>query len=138
VTDPQRCILVVDDSEMNVDMLARRLQRSGYDVLTASSGPAALEIIERERLDLVLLDVMMPGMSGIEVLETIRRTHSSSALPVVMATAKSDARDTVEALDKGANDYVTKPIPNASVCSSVRTGEHRPGSAGLPARPALH
>ena len=106
---PKR-ILIVDDSETNVDLLSRRLTRRGFHVVAASSGPEALALIGREEVDLVLLDVMMPGMTGIEVLEAVRRTRPPDVLPVIMATAKSDASDVVQALDMGANDYVTKPI----------------------------
>lgn len=110
MADARRRILVVDDAEDNVDLLRRRLERRGYQVVTAMSGQAALDAIEREPIELVLLDVMMPGMNGVEVLQVIRRTRPRDALPVIMATAKSDSADVVEALEKGANDYVTKPI----------------------------
>jgi len=103
-------LLVVDDNETNRDMLSRRLRSSGYEVDLAESGPRALELISREEFDLILLDVMMPGMNGIEVLQKLRLTHSRNRLPVIMATAKDQSRDVVEALENGANDYVTKPI----------------------------
>jgi serine/threonine protein kinase len=110
VTDPSKRILVVDDNEMNTDLLKRRLEKRGFLVVTASSGKEALRILGQQHIDLVLLDVMMPEMNGVQVLEAIRANRSPTALPVIMATAKSDAVDIVEALDKGANDYVTKPI----------------------------
>lgn len=103
-------ILVVDDSEMNLDLLQRRLTRKGYDVVTAETGPEALGILEQGPIDLVILDVMMPGMTGIEVLRAIRAKRSPHVLPVIIATAKSETNDLVAALDQGANDYVTKPI----------------------------
>ncbi len=110
MADARRRILVVDDAEDNVDLLKRRLEKRGYRVVTAMSGPDALELIDREPIDLVLLDVMMPGMNGVEVLEVIRRARPRDMFPVIMATAKAESADVVKALEKGANDYVTKPI----------------------------
>ena len=106
----QHSLLVVDDSEMNRDMLRRRLERKGYRVITAENGEQALELLAREAIDLVLLDVMMPGLSGLDVLRILRNTPAGKTLPVIMATAKSDSTDIVEALDAGANDYVIKPL----------------------------
>ncbi|GMR23987.1 MAG: hypothetical protein BMS9Abin37_2470 [Acidobacteriota bacterium] len=107
-------LLVVDDNEGNRDMLARRLKKSGFDVEAVSSGREALQRVENGpgelELDLVLLDVMMPGMSGLEVLKVLRERYSTTELPVIMATANSGSEDVVEALELGANDYVTKPI----------------------------
>jgi DNA-binding response OmpR family regulator/tRNA A-37 threonylcarbamoyl transferase component Bud32 len=103
-------LLVVDDNEMNRDMLARRLQQKGYTVATAIGGGEALSAIEAESFDLVLLDVMMPEISGLDVLRTLRKTLSVTDLPVIMATAKDQSHDVVEALRLGANDYVTKPL----------------------------
>ena len=103
-------ILVVDDLPANRDLMVRRLERSGFNVIAAASGPEALEVVGRGKIDLVLLDIMMPGMTGIDVLRTIRMSRSSAVLPVVMVTAKTDSEDVVEALSLGANDYVTKPV----------------------------
>ena len=80
-------ILVVDDNEMNRDLLSRRLGRKGHAVEVAEDGPAALELIARDDFDLVLLDIMMPGMEGYEGLEKIRSNHGADDLPVNMATA---------------------------------------------------
>jgi serine/threonine protein kinase/CheY-like chemotaxis protein len=113
-------ILVVDDNEMNRDMLSRRLERRGYRVLVADDGQPALDLIASEAIDLVLLDIMMPGVDGVEVLKTIRQRFSQDDLPVIMTTAKSDSRNVVEALDLGANDYVTKPIDFPVVLARVQ------------------
>jgi serine/threonine protein kinase/ActR/RegA family two-component response regulator len=110
LADPLGRILVVDDNEDNCNVLSRRLRRQGYDVEVAGDGPTALAACEREDYDAVILDVMMPGMSGIEVLERLRKTSSATELLVIMATAKTDSVDVVDALKRGANDYVTKPI----------------------------
>jgi len=103
-------ILVVDDNALNRDMLSRRLVRSGYDVEIAEDGEQALHLIAGKSFGLVLLDWMMPGLSGVEVLRRIRAERSPAELPVIMATAKSDAPDFVEALQAGANDCATKPL----------------------------
>src|SRR5262245_65470336 len=103
-------ILIVDDEELNSEGLARRLQRHGYAVIVVNSGRQAIELLGERRFDLVLLDVMMPGMSGLEVLKLLRRVDSLIDLPIIMVTAKRESEDVVEALELGANDYVTKPL----------------------------
>lgn len=113
-------LLVVDDVEANRDLLARRLQREGFEVVQAESGRVALAQLERHKIDLVLLDVMMPGLSGLETLQAIRGNPATRALPVIMATAKTDSADVVEALDLGANDYVTKPLDFPVVAARIR------------------
>jgi len=114
-------LLVVDDNEMNRDMLSRRLGAHGFSVETATDGPGALESLSRRGCDLVLLDVMMPVMSGLEVLKRVRERWPASDLPVVMATARDASEDVVEALRLGANDYVTKPIDFGVVLARVET-----------------
>ena len=103
-------LLVVDDNEMNRDMLSRRLKSKGYVVEMAEGGQQALDMLAESPFDLILLDVMMPGISGIDVLRAVRQTKSRADLPIIMATAKDQSDDIVEALKLGANDYVTKPI----------------------------
>ncbi len=103
-------LLVVDDNEANRDVLSRRLTLKGYDVTVAANGADALALVESQPFDLLLLDVEMPGISGLDVLTTVRRSKSSTQLPVIMVTARSNGSDVVEALRLGANDYVTKPI----------------------------
>ncbi len=114
-------LLIVDDNEMNRDMLARRLAKKGHEVLVAEDGTRALEMIDGEPLDVVLLDIMMPGIDGFEVLEKIRAEHDATELPVIMATAKDDSSDVVAALKLGANDYVTKPFDFPVVLARVTT-----------------
>jgi serine/threonine protein kinase/CheY-like chemotaxis protein len=103
-------VLVVDDIEDNRDLLTRRLNRKGFNASSAEDGESALELLDKEQFDIVLLDWMMPGMSGLEVLEKIRAKFGKTELPVLMATAKAESDNVVEALQIGANDYVTKPI----------------------------
>ena len=103
-------ILLVDDEESNVDMLSRRLRRVGYDVSSARDGKEALDILSKRQVDLVLLDQMMPGMTGLDVLREVRLPGPRAKLPVIMVTAVSDSRAVAEALNSGANDYITKPV----------------------------
>jgi diguanylate cyclase (GGDEF)-like protein len=114
-------LLVVDDEPLNRDALQRRLERVGYRVLTADSGLSALAIAAAQHVDLVLLDVMMPEMDGLETLRRLRQSRSVSELPIIMATAKDSADDVVAALDAGANDYITKPIDFAVAQARIRT-----------------
>src|SRR4051812_8476476 len=114
-------ILIVDDISDNRVILQRRFQRQGFVVSEADSGLKAMELIESQEFDLVLLDVMMPGIDGIETLKRIRDLKSASELPVIMVTAKSETTDIVESLGLGANDYVTKPVDFAIALARAKT-----------------
>jgi sigma-B regulation protein RsbU (phosphoserine phosphatase) len=114
-------LLIVDDEELNREGLARRLQRRGYEVSAARSGREAIEVLGKRRFDLVLLDIMMPGMNGLEVLKFLRRVDSLLDLPIIMVTAKGESSDVVEALELGANDYLTKPLDIPVVLARIRT-----------------
>ena len=114
-------LFVVDDNELNRDMLSRRLGSRGYAVELAEDGERALARLEEQSFDLVLLDVMMPGLSGIDVLERVRERWPESDLPVIMVTARDTTEDVVEALRLGANDYVTKPLDFPVVLARVET-----------------
>ncbi|MGL5837528.1 MAG: response regulator [Sphingorhabdus sp.] len=103
-------VLIVDDLEANRTLLERRLEKFGYRVSCADSGAMALSMLEREVPDIVLLDYMMPQMNGLEVLAKLRASAVMRDLPVIMVTARAEAEAVVEALDSGADDYVTKPI----------------------------
>jgi two-component system, sensor histidine kinase and response regulator len=115
-------ILVVDDNELNQELLVRRLRPENYEVSVASSGPEAIDMIDEEDFDLVLLDIVMPDMDGLEVLSIIRKTKSLVDLPVIIVTAKDLDEDIVSAFELGANDYVTKPL-NMSI-ALVRIQAH--------------
>jgi phosphoserine phosphatase RsbU/P len=114
-------LLVVDDDELNRDMLSRRLERKGYSVAVSPDGPGALALVEDRAFDLVLLDVMMPGLSGLEVLKLLREQHPATELPVIMATARDQSEEIVNALRLGANDYVTKPLDFPVVMARIET-----------------
>ena len=103
-------LFIVDDNEMNRDMLARRLERKGYEIDVAESAQQLLQRIKPDSADIVLLDIEMPDMSGLEALKKLREGFSSIELPVIMVTAKNQSEDIVKALDLGANDYLTKPV----------------------------
>ena len=119
--NPRPRILIVDDISDNRTILTRRFQRRGFDVVEADNGLTAIELIDKDPFDLVLLDVMMPGIDGIETLKRIRSQRSASALPVIMVTAKSESANVVDALELGANDYVTKPVDFAVALARVNT-----------------
>jgi DNA-binding response OmpR family regulator len=114
-------ILIVDDNEMNRDMLARRLERKGYVIQVAEGARSLLERIQEEPVDLVLLDVEMPEISGLDALQTLRGCYSPIQLPIIMVTAKDQSDDIVKALDLGANDYLTKPIDFPVALARIRT-----------------
>jgi len=113
-------LLVVDDNEMNRDVMSRRLRREGYAVDVAEDGYQAMEMIKKTKYDLILLDVMMPGLSGFEMLPLIRHMYEVTDLPVIMATAKDQSEDIVEGLRLGANDYVTKPIDHPVLLARIQ------------------
>jgi len=119
--DRPRSILLVDDEPLNRDMLSRRLGKAGYEVATASDGADALAQIQAKRPDLVLLDLLMSGMSGLDVLREIRRTVDPTELPVVVATALHETSFLVEAMEAGANDFVTKPLDFPVVLARVES-----------------
>jgi diguanylate cyclase (GGDEF)-like protein len=112
-------LLIVDDVPDNRAILARRFVRRGFAVTEAESGREALGLIEQQSFDAVLLDVMMPEMDGLETLRHIRRRHAGGDLPVIMVTAKNQSEDVVEALELGANDYVSKPVDFAVALARV-------------------
>lgn len=114
-------ILVVDDNPKNVKLLSDLLSAKGYDVVTAFSGPNAIEQLEAQKPDLLLLDVVMPEMSGYEVCRKIRQDNSTSLLPVVMVTALDPGQERVKGIEAGADDFITKPINQAELLARVRS-----------------
>lgn len=103
-------ILIVDDDELGCRLLARQLGARGYKVAAVSSGEAALTHLAGNRSDLVLLDINMPVLSGIETLKRIRASERTRTLPVIMVTASSDVANMLECVDQGADGYITKPV----------------------------
>ena len=121
-------ILVVDDDAPSVKMISFLLREEGYTVLTASNGPAALDIVEREAPDLVILDVMMPHMDGLEVCRRIRRTMQ---VPILILSAKGETADRVVGLDVGADDYLSKPFDPTELLARVRAVLRRAEAFGF-------
>lgn len=114
-------ILAVDDVPSNLEILQVRLEAQGYEVITAADGEEALAKIREFEPDLVLLDIMMPKIDGIEVVKRLKRDASLSFLPVILVTAKADTQDVVAGLEAGADDYLTKPFEQAALVARVRS-----------------
>jgi two-component system cell cycle response regulator len=114
-------VLVVDDIDVNVRLLEAKLLSEYYEVLAASNGPQALEIAARDSPDIVLLDVMMPGMDGLEVCRRLKADPATRYIPVVMVTALSDVSDRLRGLDVGADDFLTKPVNDLALFARVRS-----------------
>ncbi|WP_221031771.1 7TM-DISM domain-containing protein [Actomonas aquatica] len=114
-------ILVVDDEPLNIELLRSQLQRERYRVVSAMDGIQALEVLETERPDLVLLDLMMPRMDGYETCQRIRESHTSAELPVIILTAKGQMEDLVRGLRAGANDYLSKPFYREELLARIKS-----------------
>lgn len=121
MTSPAR-ILVVDDDVAIAEMVQIVLRGKGFDVVTAGDGASALDAFDRVKPDLVLLDLMLPGMDGIEVCRELRRR---SGVPVLMLTARSDTADVVEGLEAGADDYLTKPFEPDELVARIKARVRR-------------
>jgi two-component system OmpR family response regulator/two-component system alkaline phosphatase synthesis response regulator PhoP len=113
-------ILIVDDEEPIQELLKFNLEKEGYTVLVAYDGPSALRIVEEKRPDLVILDVMLPGMDGMEVCNQLRQNSISRDIPVIMLTAKVEEIDKVLGLELGADDYLTKPFSPRELLARIR------------------
>src|ERR1700693_1669172 len=120
---PHYKILIVDDHEDNIELLRARLEARGYEVEGANDGQAALDLVDRWCPDLILLDVMMPKMDGMEVVRRLKAKTAQKELPfipVIMQTALDSTENKVEGLDAGADDYITKPINFAELEARVK------------------
>ncbi|GHO86804.1 response regulator transcription factor [Dictyobacter formicarum] len=115
-----RKILVVDDEAVLIEAIAYNLEQSGYQVVTAMDGMSALEMARKEHPDLIVLDIMLPGMDGLEVCRQLRREDRTAAVPIIMLTAKGEEIDKVVGLEVGADDYVTKPFGRRELLARVR------------------
>lgn len=123
-------ILVVDDDPAISRLLCTNLRARGYEVLTASDGQQALEVMDREIVNLIVLDIMMPNVDGVEVC---RRVREWSRVPIIMLSARGDEKGKVECLDLGADDYLTKPFGIAELVARVKTAlRHFDASKAVP------
>jgi len=113
-------ILVVDDQEQNVELLEAFLLPAGYEILKACSGEEALEQLSSNSVDLLLLDVRMPGMDGYEVCRRIRKNASQRLLPIIMVTALQDAQDRLMGSEAGCDDFISKPIDKTALLGRVK------------------
>ncbi len=114
-------ILVVDDEESNIIVFKRPLAKAGYEVIGVSSGATALEAVAQNDIDVVLMDWMMPGMSGVEATAMIKAAPRGQLIPVIMVTAKADQSDVKAGLDAGADDYITKPVEMEEALARIRS-----------------
>ncbi len=132
----QRTILVVEDEPILRDTIVYNLRADGYEVLTAGDGATALDTAQRSRPDLVLLDLMLPVLDGLEVCRQLRQRQDTTDVPILMLTARADETDKVVGLEMGADDYVTKPFSwrelRARVRALLRRAEPRPSGALAP------
>lgn len=118
-------IMVVDDEQAILRMLSRTLEPEGYGVILADNGSSALALLEECRLDLVILDIMMPGLDGFQVLDLIRQR---SNIPVIMLTARGEVTTLRDALSLGADDYVRKPFGTRELLARIRAKLRRAGA----------
>jgi class 3 adenylate cyclase/CheY-like chemotaxis protein len=118
-TPPQ--ILIVEDNEANLDILRMRLEANGYEVIAATDGIAGLEKAKETCPDLILLDIMMPKMDGIEVCKRLKNDNSLPFTPIIMVTAKADAQDAIAGLEAGSDEYLTKPVDHRALIARVQS-----------------
>src|ERR671924_325154 len=114
-------ILIADDQPMNVDILQTRLAVHGYEILTAADGEEALGTARAQLPDLILLDIMMPKMDGLEVCRLLKGDATLPFMPIIMVTAKADTKDIVAGLEMGADEYLTKPVDQAALVARVKS-----------------
>ena len=115
----KKTILAVDDEVHILELLKYNLETNGYTVITVETGEAALDLLSNEKIDAVLLDVMLPQIDGLEVLRRIRNTEKIKKIPVILLTAKSDEFDKVLGLETGADDYIAKPFQIGELSARV-------------------
>src|SRR5215510_3451594 len=118
--EPPR-ILIVDDQPVNVDILQTRLAVHGYELLTAADGEEALAVARTQRPDLILLDIMMPKMDGLQVCRLLKGDATLPFMPIIMVTAKADTKDIIAGLEVGADEYLSKPVDQAALVARVKS-----------------
>jgi phosphate regulon transcriptional regulator PhoB len=116
----QKKVLVVDDEKDIVDLIAYNLEKEGFATLRAYDGEAALDLVKAKKPDLIILDLMLPGVRGLDVCRFIRKNPDTETLPIIMLTARSDQTDKILGLEIGADDYITKPFNVRELIARVR------------------
>src|SRR6478735_3087980 len=114
-------ILVVDDSETNRDLLTTRLATYGYDIQQAADGEEAITAVRLTRPDLILLDVVMPKLDGIETTQRLKADTTLSFIPIILVTSRTDPKDVVAGLEAGADEYLTKPVDQTALIARVKS-----------------
>jgi two-component system phosphate regulon response regulator PhoB len=113
-------ILVIDDEKDLIELVRYNLEKEGFDVIAATDGQAGLEVVKKHRPDLVILDLMMPGVDGLQVCQRLRTDPRAGRIPVIMLTAKATEADRIVGLELGADDYITKPFSPREVIARVK------------------
>jgi DNA-binding response OmpR family regulator len=113
-------ILIIDDEKDLIELVRYNLEKDGFDVIAATDGQSGLEVVKKHRPDLVMLDLMMPGLDGLQVCQQLRGDPRSSRIPVIMLTAKATEADRVVGLELGADDYITKPFSPREVVARIK------------------
>ena len=113
-------ILVIDDEKDLIEMVRYNLDKEGFDVISATDGHSAIEIAQRHKLDLIVLDLMMPGMDGLEVCKRLRADSRTGRVPLIMLTAKATEADRIVGLELGADDYITKPFSPRELVARIK------------------
>lgn len=113
-------ILIIDDEENIRELLKYNLQKEGYDILEAADGLAAVSMTKQEKPDLLVLDLMLPGLDGLEVCRTLKSNQDTAAIPIIMLTAKNEEVDKVLGLELGADDYLTKPFSTRELVARIK------------------
>jgi two-component system phosphate regulon response regulator PhoB len=121
----RECILIVEDDENIQQLVGYNLAKAGFHVLYADNGEQALATVKREQPDLLVLDLMLPGLNGFEVCRILRKDPQTRSLPIIMLTAKSEENDVSTGLDLGADDYITKPFSPRILVSRIKTALRR-------------
>ncbi|MGI2112431.1 HD domain-containing phosphohydrolase [Shewanella frigidimarina] len=114
-------ILVVDDNPQNIELMQAYLEPKGYKIVTATGGQEALDILANHPIDLILLDIMMPGMNGFEVTRRVRQNETLKLLPIVLITALRETKERVKGIDAGCDDFITKPVDKNELLSRVKS-----------------
>ncbi|MCF8112904.1 MAG: response regulator transcription factor [Desulfotignum sp.] len=133
---PRETILIVDDEEDIVELIRYNLKSEGYTILTAGTGEQAIKIARQSRPDLIVLDLMLPGIDGLEVTRHLKNNDPTAQIPIVMVTAKGEESDVVTGLELGANDYISKPFSPRELQARIRAILRRRRKTGETDTPA--